>query len=80
MLLEALKSLELPDLPDEAVAGMEEAIEKLSPADVVGLLATVPLVPQAQEMMRMLAYRDSRTAHSRALRQHRQRQVRRQLD
>lgn len=57
MLLDALKSLELRELPDEAVAGMEEAIEKLSPADVVGLLATVPLVPQAQEMMRLLAYR-----------------------
>jgi hypothetical protein len=64
MLLEALKSLELRDLPDEAVTGMEEAIEKLSPADVVALLATVPLVPQAQEMMRMLAYR---TAEQRLL-------------
>ena len=57
MLLNALKQLEVPELPDEAVAGMEDAIEKLSPADVVGLLATVPLVPQAQEMMRLLAYR-----------------------
>jgi hypothetical protein len=57
MLLEALKKLDLPELPDAAVAGMEEAIDKLSPADVVGLLATVPLVPQAQEMMRLLAYR-----------------------
>jgi len=57
MLLNALKHLEVPELPDEAVAGMEDAIEKLSPADVVGLLATVPLVPQAQEMMRLLAYR-----------------------
>ena len=57
MLLEALKSLEIPELPDAAVVGMEEAIDKLSPADVVGLLATVPLVPQAQEMMRQLAYR-----------------------
>jgi hypothetical protein len=57
MLLDALKALDLPELPDEAVASMEEAIEKLSPADLVALLATVPLVPQAQEMMRMLAYR-----------------------
>jgi hypothetical protein len=57
MLLEALKNLDLPELPEAAVAGMEEAIDKLSPADVVGLLATVPLVPQAQEMMRLLAYR-----------------------
>ncbi len=57
MLLDALKQLDLPDLPDEAIVGMEESIEKLSPADIVGLLATVPLVPQAQEMMRLLAYR-----------------------
>lgn len=57
MLLDALKALELRELPEEAVLGMEEAIERLSPADIVGLLATVPLVPQAQEMMRMLAYR-----------------------
>lgn len=57
MLLEALKNLEMPELPDAAVVGMEEAIDKLSPADVVGLLATVPLMPQAQEMMRLLAYR-----------------------
>jgi len=57
IVLDALKHLELPELPDEAVAGMEDAIDKLSPAEVVGLLATVPLVPQAQEMMRLLAYR-----------------------
>jgi hypothetical protein len=58
LLLEALKQLDLPkELPEEAVKGMEQAIEKLTPADVVGLLATVPLVPQAQEMMRLLAYR-----------------------
>ena len=57
MVLDALKQLELPELPDAAVASMEDAIDKLSPADVVGLLATVPLVPQAQEMMRLLAYR-----------------------
>lgn len=57
MLLDALQSLQVRELPEEAVVGMEEAIEKLSPADVVGLLATVPLVPQAQEMMRLLAYR-----------------------
>ena len=57
MVLDSLKQLELPAVPPEALAGMEESIEKLSPADVVGLLATVPLVPQAQEMMRLLAYR-----------------------
>ena len=58
---------------------MEEAIEKLSPADVVGLLATVPLVPQAQEMMRLLAYR---AAEQRLLEHYAstaERQIRRQL-
>jgi len=56
-LLEALKHLELRELPEEAVQGMEEAIEKLSPTDLVALLASVPLVTQAQDMMRTLAYR-----------------------
>jgi hypothetical protein len=57
MLLGALKQLELRDLPEEAERSMEEAIEKLSPAELVGLLASVPLVTQAQEMLRLLAYR-----------------------
>ena len=57
MVLDALKQLDLPAVPAEVLAGMEESIDKLSPAEVVGLLATVPLVPQAQEMMRLLAYR-----------------------
>lgn len=57
MVLDALKQLDLPAVPADALASMEESIDKLSPADVVGLLATVPLVPQAQEMMRLLAYR-----------------------
>ena len=57
MLLDALKQLNLRELPDEAVRSMEEGIETLSPADLVALLASVPLATQAQEMLRMLAYR-----------------------
>ena len=56
-LLDALKQLGPKDVPEEAVQGMEEAIRTLSPADLVGLLASVPLVTQAQEMLRQLAYR-----------------------
>ena len=56
-LLDALKQLELKDVPEEAVRSMEEGIEKLSPADLVALLASVPLVTHAQEMLRLLAYR-----------------------
>jgi len=57
VLLEALKELKLGDLPEDAVRTMEEGIEKLSPADLVALLASVPLVTHAQEMLRALAYR-----------------------
>lgn len=57
MLLEALQQLQLRELPEEAVRNMEEGIETLSPADLVALLASVPLVTQAQEMLRQLAYR-----------------------
>jgi hypothetical protein len=57
MLLDALKQLDLRELPDEAVREMEDGIEKLSPADLVALLASVPLVTRAQEMLRMVAYR-----------------------
>jgi len=56
-LLDALKHLELREVPEEVVQSMEEGIEKLSPADLVALLASVPLVTQAQEMLRLLAYR-----------------------
>jgi len=56
-LLDALKQLDLKEVPEEALRSMEEGIEKLSPADLVALLASVPLVTQAQEMLRLLAYR-----------------------
>ena len=36
---------------------MEESIDKLSGAELAALLASVPLVTQAQEMLRLLAYR-----------------------
>jgi glutamyl-tRNA reductase len=55
-LLDALQQLEMRDLPEEAVRSMEESIEKLSPPDLVALLASVPLASQAQHMLRQLAY------------------------
>jgi hypothetical protein len=56
-LLDALKQVDLRDLPEEALRTMEEGIAKLSPADLVALLASVPLVTHAQDMLRTLAYR-----------------------
>jgi hypothetical protein len=36
---------------------MEDAIDNLSAAQVVGYLAAIPLAHQAQEMLRAIAYR-----------------------
>ena len=55
-LLEALKELQLDELPEEAVKGMEESIDKLRSPDLVALLASVPLAAQAQQLLRQLAF------------------------
>jgi hypothetical protein len=44
-------------IPDEVMQGMEEAIDRLSPAQVVGYLASMPLAHQTQEMLRTIAHR-----------------------
>jgi hypothetical protein len=46
----------VPQIPDDVMQAMEEAIERLSPAQVVGHLAALPLAHQAQEMMRVIAH------------------------
>jgi conjugal transfer/entry exclusion protein len=55
-MLEALAQLDLRELPEEVVQGMEESIDKLSSPDLVALLASVPLAAQAQQLLRQLAY------------------------
>lgn len=47
----------VPKIPEEVMQSMETAIDHLSPAQVVGYLAAVPLAHQTQEMLRTLAYR-----------------------
>jgi hypothetical protein len=47
----------VPEIPDDVMHSMEEAIEHLSPAQVVGYLAAIPLAHQTQEMLRTIAYR-----------------------
>jgi len=54
-LLEAISAAQVENVPPEVIEEMERAIENLSPAQVVGHLASVPLVHQAQEILRMLA-------------------------
>jgi len=63
-LLEAVGDVQVGDLPDEVLANMEGAIDRISPTEVVGLLASIPIAHQGQEMMRQVAYR---TAEKRLL-------------
>ncbi len=56
-LLEGLDQVTVNDVPDEVITGMENAIDRITPTEVVGLLASIPIAHQGQEMMRQLAYR-----------------------
>ena len=55
--LDVAGEVSMPEIPEDVMRGMEEAIDHLSPAQVVGYLAAIPLAHQAQEMMRTIAYR-----------------------
>jgi hypothetical protein len=55
--LDIVERVEVPELPEEAIREMEAAVERLSPAEIVGLLASVPLVQQTHEMLRAIAFR-----------------------
>jgi len=46
-----------PPMGEEVLQAMEAAIDRVSPAQLAGYLAAIPLVHQAHEMMRALAYR-----------------------
>ncbi len=47
----------VPEIPEDVMRTMEEAIDHLSPAQVVGYLAAIPLAHQTQEMLRAIAFR-----------------------
>jgi len=55
--LEAAGQISMPEVPPDVMRSMEEAIEQLSPAQLVGYLAAIPLAHQTQEMLRTIAYR-----------------------
>jgi hypothetical protein len=56
-LLDGLDQVTINEVPDEVIAGMESAIDRITPTEVVGLLASIPIAHQVHEMMRQLAYR-----------------------
>ena len=57
--LEVAKRAEVAALPEEALAEMEAAIEQLSAAELAGVIASIPLAQQTQEMLRALTFRQA---------------------
>ena len=55
--LDVAGGVTVPEIPEEVMQNMEQAIDHLSPAQVVGYLAAIPLAHQTQEMLRAIAYR-----------------------
>ena len=56
-MLGAAEGIIVSEIPEEAMQAMESAVEELSSAQVVGYLATLPLLHQTQDMLRTIAHR-----------------------
>ncbi|HYD49399.1 MAG TPA: hypothetical protein VEB21_13675 [Terriglobales bacterium] len=54
--LEVAAQLKL-EVPEEVVQSMEEAIDHISPAQLVGHIASIPIAHQAQQLAQVLAHR-----------------------
>jgi hypothetical protein len=54
--LDAANHVNVEELPEEVMKAMEDAIDRLSPAQVAGHLAAIPLAHQAQQMMQVIAH------------------------
>jgi hypothetical protein len=57
--LKVAEKVEVPELPGGVLEAMETAIAQLSPAELAGVIASVPLAQQTQEMMRAIAFRQA---------------------
>ena len=57
--LKVAEKVEVPELPGAVVEAMETAIAQLSPAELAGVIASVPLAQQTQEMLRAIAFRQA---------------------
>src|SRR5437764_5952376 len=53
------QKVEVSELPGGVLDAMEGAIDQLSPADLAGVIASVPLAQQTQEMLRAIAFRQA---------------------
>lgn len=57
--LEVAGRVQTGALPPALIGEMERAIDELSAADLAGVIASVPLAQQTQEMLRAVAYRQA---------------------
>lgn len=55
--LDAADEFGLDSVPEEVTQSMESALESLSPAQVAGHLASIPIAHHAQQMLRAMAFR-----------------------
>jgi hypothetical protein len=55
-MLDVTDKFESPPLPPDVLAEMESQISRISPVELAGVLAAIPLAQQAQDMMRAVAF------------------------
>ncbi len=55
-MLELLNGINVPSFPDEVMHSMEQSMDRLSPSQLVGYLAALPLAVQAQEILRQMSH------------------------
>ena len=55
-LLDLTKRFESPPLPPEVVDELEAQVKRISPVEIAGVVASLPLAQQAQEMLRAVAF------------------------
>jgi hypothetical protein len=57
--LEVAGRVEVQELPTAVIGEMEKAIAQLSPAELAGVIASVPLAQQTHDMLRAVAFRQA---------------------
>lgn len=57
--LEIARGVDVPGVPVEALAELRASVENLSPADLAGMMASVPIARQTQAMLRTIARRNA---------------------
>jgi hypothetical protein len=57
--LKIADKVDVAELPAGIIEAMEKAIAELSPAELAGAIASVPLAQQTQDMLRAIAFRQA---------------------